>query len=304
MNEMKTGPFPGDAMERIAAEYQGRMGFYVEDLNSGAVHQYNAEQRFPTASVIKIAVLVELFRQVEEGKLSLDERRRLEGDIAMHGSGTLSLMGDGPELSLKDYCRMMITISDNSATDFLMGVVGLASINATLDELGYANIRASMTMGQYHFAMAHMEHLPCTPENEKLFAERMASGAKDYNSVSFSDSLKNNVAAPGELADLLKRLQGGEIVSETASIGMIEILKLCKDRRMIKRDLDAAVEIAHKSGSSGRIKGNAGIVFLPTGPLVIAAFALASSDEVNGGDAIADVSRLAIAALSPDSIAQ
>jgi len=294
---------PTSTIDQIPADFSGTMGYYIEDLNTGTIHQYNAAQRFPTASVIKIAVMVELFNQVEQGHRSLDDRHRLEGDIASHGSGTLSILKDNPELTLRDYCRIMIAISDNSATDFLMQTLTFDSINATLDQLGYANIRASMTLGQYHFAMAHMEHLPCTPENEELFTKRMAEGAKDYNSIPFTDSLKNNVAAPAELADLLKRIQGGEIVSQQASAAMIEMLKLCNDRRMINRDLDRKVEIAHKSGSSGRIKGNAGIVYLPSGPLLIAAFALANTDEANGGDAIGDVSRLAIEALAPECIA-
>ena len=300
---MNTPILPLDAMDRIADDFQGRMGFYVEDLDTGAVHRCNADRRFPTASVIKIAVMVELFGQVEAGELSLNERRRLEGDICGSGSGTLSLMVDHPELSLRDYCRMMISISDNSATDFLMGVVGLDRINATVEELGYHNIRASKTMGQFHYAMCHLEHLPCTPENDQLYAERMASGGKDYGSVSFGDSLENNVAAPEELADLLKRLHRGELVSLQASADMIAMLKLCNDRRMICRDLAREVEIAHKSGSSGRIKGNAGIVYLPTGPLVVSAFALADDDGVDGGAAIADLSRQAVEALSPDSLA-
>ncbi len=295
---------PTTEIDQIPTNFQGRMGYHIEDLNTGTIHQHNATQRFPTASVIKIAVMLELYTQVNQGRHTLDDRHRLEGDIATHGSGTLSILKDAPELTLRDFCRIMITVSDNSATDFLMNLLSLDAINATLDELGYSNIRASMTMGQYHFGMAHMEHLPCTPENEELFNKRMAEGAKDYNSVSFSDSLKNNVASPAELVDLLKRLQRGELVSPQASADMIDMLKLCNDRRMLNRDLDRSVEIAHKSGSSGRIKGNAGIVYLPSGPLVIATFALASNDEVNGGDAIGDVSRRAIEALSPECIAK
>ena len=146
--------FPTEKPDRITADFHGRIGFYIEDLTSGITHQHNETQRFPTASVCKIPVMIELFRQVEEGRLSLDERRRLQGDISTHGSGLLSLVENEPELTLRDYCRLMVSVSDNMATDFLMGVVGLESINAMLDTLGFPNTRTSVTLGRYHYRIS------------------------------------------------------------------------------------------------------------------------------------------------------
>ena len=84
--------FPTAACNQIAADFHGRIGFYIEDLTTGITHEHNADQRFPTASVCKVPVMIELFRQVETGTLSLDERHRLQGNISTHGSGTLKLM--------------------------------------------------------------------------------------------------------------------------------------------------------------------------------------------------------------------
>ena len=67
---------PIDALNEVAASFNGRMGFYIEDLNSGLRHQHNEGQRFPTASVCKISVMIELFRQVDSGELSFDDRQR------------------------------------------------------------------------------------------------------------------------------------------------------------------------------------------------------------------------------------
>ena len=116
---------PTRAMDRLAGEFGGRMGFYVEDLNSGGAHGYCADERFPTASVCKVCVMVELFRQVAEGACTLADRHRLAGSISRHGSGTLKWAVDDPELSLRDYCRLMMAISDNVATDALIGLLGL-----------------------------------------------------------------------------------------------------------------------------------------------------------------------------------
>ena len=304
MSEQKkeSGKFPTEELGRIAADFQGRIGFYLEDLNTGTTYQHNEAQRFPTASVCKIPVMIELFRQVDEGRLSLDDRRRLHGDISTHGSGLLQLTEDEPELTLHDYCRLMISVSDNIATDLLIGVVGLEAINATLDTLGFPNTRTSTTLGRYHYRMFGMDDVPCNRENDKIQRQKSQTEGVDFNSVSFSDSLENNVAAPGEMGTMMKMLYQGETVSSPVSVDMIEMLKRCNDRRMIARDLDPEVEIAHKTGSSGRIKGDVGIVFLPSGPLIVSAFALASADGVRGGEAIAQISRLAVEALSPESI--
>ena len=296
--------FPRAAYDQIASDFRGRIGFYIEDLTTGITHEHNADQRFPTASVCKIPVMIELFRQVEVGILSLDERHRLQGNISTHGSGTLQLMKDAPELTLRDYCRLMMSISDNMATDFLLGVVGLESVNATLDAMGFPNTRTSVTLGRYHYRMFGMDDLPCNRENDVLQQKRAKTHGTDFNSVSFQDSLENNVATPRDMGSILKQLHAGQVVSPQASAAMIEMLKLCNDRRMIPRDLKPDIPTAHKIGSSGRIKGDVGLIFLPTGPLVVSAFALASSDGVRGDETIAEITRLAVEAFSPESITQ
>ena len=296
--------FPTAACDQIAADFHGRIGFYIEDLTTGITYEHNADQRFPTASVCKVPVMIELFRQVEVGTLSLDERRRLQGNISTHGSGTLKLTEDAPELTLRDYCRLMISISDNMATDFLLGVVGLESVNATLDVMGFPNTRTSVTLGRYHYRMFGMDDVPCNRENDVLQQKRAETHGTDFNSLSFQDSLENNVATPRDMGSILKQLHAGQVVSPQASAAMIDMLKMCNDRRMIPRDLKPDIPTAHKIGSSGRIKGDVGLVFLPTGPLVVSAFALANSDGVRGDEAIAEITQLSVEALSPESITQ
>ena len=296
--------FPVDEIEEIAEGFQGRFGFYLEDLASGATHARLEGERFPTASMCKIPVMVELYRQVAGGGLSLGERRRLVGEISRHGSGTLSLMWDHPELTLADYCRMMMAVSDNMATDFLMSVVGLGNIDRTMDELGFPNVRTPMTIGRFHYAMAGMEDLPCNPENDSVLLAKLKEGERDFDSISYSGSIQNNVTSPREMALLVKRIHLGEIVSADASAAMIALMKGCQDRRMMAKYVDPEIEVAQKTGSSGRIKGNTGMVYLPSGPLLISAYGLAAADDVDGGEAIARISRLAVGAASPESVVE
>ena len=94
---MKNSCFPMDGMDRIALDFPGRIGFYVEDLITGATHQHGADRRFPTASICKLPIMIELFRQAEGGKLALDERRRIKGDFS-RSMGALRRLEDEPEL--------------------------------------------------------------------------------------------------------------------------------------------------------------------------------------------------------------
>lgn len=292
--------FPRDNMNDIARDFDGRMGFYFEDLTSGKTHQYAAAERYPTASVCKITVMAELFRQDAEGMLSLNDRKRMSDRYSTHGSGQLKLMQDEPEISLRDYCRMMITISDNMATDLLMETVGLTNVNAFLDRLGCPNTRTSVTMGRYHYRMTYQDHLPTNRANDVLQAEASAAGANDFKSVSYMDSPDNNVAAPAEMGRIMKMLYEGTLVSSDASLQMLEMMENARDLRMIRRDLPRDIVVAQKSGSSGRIKGNVGIVYLPSGPMIVSAFATANSNDARADEAIAEVCRLAYAAFCPE----
>lgn len=292
--------FPICEMDAIVEEFDGRMGFFLEDIATGETHECASSQRYPTASVCKITVMAELFRQDAEGTLSLDDRMRMQDRYSAHGSGQLKLMQDEPEISLRDYCRMMMTISDNMATDLLMETVGIPNINAFLDRLSYSNTRTSVTMGRYHYRMTYQDDLPTNRANDMLQAEASAAGANDYKSVSYSDSPENNVAAPGDMGGIMKRMHEGTLVSPQASSEMLGMMKNARDDRMIRRDLPRDIVVAQKSGSSGRIKGNVGIVYLPSGPMIVSAFATANSNDVRADEAIAEVCRLAYAAFCPE----
>ena len=115
--------------------------------------------------------------------------------------------------------------------------------------------------------MVGMDEMPTNQVNDVVYRERASTQGLDYGSVSFGDSLENNVAAPRELASLLAAIYRGQVVSAAASKAMIELLKTGRDTRMIRCYLQPDVVVAHKYGSSGIIKGDAGLVFLPDRPL-------------------------------------
>ena len=297
--------FPTDEMDAMAEQFEGHFGFYVEDLNTGMHHGRDADRRFPTASVCKIPVMVELFRQSEEGGLDLSERRRLEPTISRHGTGTLSMLSDDPELTLHDYARLMFTISDNMATDMVMDAVGLDNVNATMQRMGFPDTTTPLTMSNWHYLIAGMGGVPQTLENNETVHQRLARGELDHDGIAYRDVRDNNMTTPREIATLCKRIQERQVVSRKACDAMMELLVSCTDRSMIPLHLNwRELRIAHKVGFSTRIKADTGIVCLPTGPLAIAGMTLVEDGHDDPGkETIAELARLAVEAFSPDSVA-
>jgi beta-lactamase class A len=297
-----SNPFPVEDLNGCAERFCGRVGFYARDLSTGAEYGWRPDDRFPTASVYKVPIMVELYRQAERGERDLDERRRVEPDIYAGGTGMLSLVEDAPEMTLRDYCRLMISISDNIATDMLLRVVGAGAVNAMLDGLGLKNIRVNMEVGRWHYAMVGMGDAPMLRRNTEV-RRRFLGGEYDYGGVGFSDSLENNVSSARDMGVLLEKLHLGQLANGDSTEAMIAMLKSCAHRGMIPGHLKAAVEVGHKVGFSHRIDADAGIIYLSSGPMVVSAFLLASQGAGGNGSVIAEMTRLAVQAFSPDAIA-
>ena len=298
--------FPEDAIDNVIARLPGRLGLFVKDLSSGTCLKRNHRQRFPTASIFKVPVIVELGRQVEDGRLSLDRHYRLLEGISRHGTGSLANMPGQPELSLRQYCRLMIAESDNMATDLILEIIGLESVNPTMDRLGLSDTRVNMTMGRWHYSTVGLDHHPINRTNDALRQARFKAGQKDFNALPFTDSLANNVTTAQDMASLLEQIYFGQLISPSASAAMLEMLKACTNRRMIPRYLDPAIAIAHKIGQSQRIRGDAAIVFLPHCPLIISALSLAPEPDQQrpGVQAIAEIARLLVQAIYPPAVRQ
>lgn len=123
----ETGPKRMDLraeLRRLASELDGQIGIGVKSTWDGTTILVQPDRPFPTASVFKIPVLIELVLQAGEGRLSLDETVKVTEDLKSPGSGVLKELTSEPTLSLTDLAMLMIIISDNSATDILVNRVG------------------------------------------------------------------------------------------------------------------------------------------------------------------------------------
>ena len=164
-----------EQIEEAIAAADAHMGVAMRHLVRGEELMIDADDTFALASVLKIPVLVEAFRQLDAGRFTLDDRWELTVAEKNLGSGVLTHFDDGLTPTVRDLLTLMIIISDNTATDMVIHRLGLDAINATLRELGLHHtfvpltIReifesilpsADPTQDQYTQALAHEGFTP------------------------------------------------------------------------------------------------------------------------------------------------
>lgn len=286
----------------MANRFGGRIGFFARNLADGAEYSWNGDQRFPPASVIKLPVMIELYRQAAAGSLDLDAKETLPQDISTHGSGVLKRR-DGPvSLTLREYCRLMMVHSDNMATDLVIHKVGLEAVNRFLGELGLKNTRASMELGRWHYLIVGLADAPISRKNDARILEHMRAGKFD-DGLGYSDSLNNNVCGPRDIGSLLAKLYGGELASREDTGEMLDLMRASTHKRTIAKYVREGIPVANKYGGSRRIAADSGIVELPVGPVVISAFALSDDPgDRSGREILARMSRLAVASVDPNAV--
>jgi beta-lactamase class A len=122
-------------LDDITARVDGVVGYSILDLTSGDRFGHLEKDTFPTASTIKLTIVYELFKQVEEGKIRLDDTMALDRSKAVGGTGVLQQLGT-PTLSIRDYATLMVMLSDNTATNVLIDRLGMPAIAKRMQTLG------------------------------------------------------------------------------------------------------------------------------------------------------------------------
>jgi beta-lactamase class A len=273
----------------IAGGIDGVLGVYARALRSGVEVGYNADTVFPTASVMKIPILYELYRQVEAGQVELGRRITLGEDDLVPGSGVLQDLAPGLNPTIKDLATLMITVSDNAATDLVLAQIGLAALAGTLRRLGLVQTTIPMTVRGLLYSTVGLD--ATNPEHTyALYQERAAAGVIDWGCRAYADT-DNNLATPREMATLLAGIEAREGLSAASCDAIIDIMKRQKYTDRIPRYLPEGTVVAHKTGSLRGIRADAGIVYAPDGPYVIALFAKRLADPIAGVNALSEISR-------------
>jgi len=127
-----------DWKEKVAAEIKAapfESGVFILDVAKGDKFEHNAGQRFSSASIIKLFILNELFVQAKSGDVKLSDTIVFDHSVAVDG-GMLHKFSSGAILRLEDLALFMLAVSDNTATNILIDVLGMEKINAGIQGLG------------------------------------------------------------------------------------------------------------------------------------------------------------------------
>jgi beta-lactamase class A len=278
-------------VEAIGQGVDGIMGVYIKDLASGMEVAHNADSPFPMASVVKIPILHELYRQTEAGSVDLSKRILFAAHHLVPGSGILQDLDFGLAPTLKDLATLMITVSDNAATDLVIEQIGLAQVEAAMQALGMTSTTIPMTIRGLLYNTVGLD--VANPEHSyDLYQQRTKEGYIDWHCRAYDDT-DNNVSSPRDLGLLLEDIERHATLSDASCNAMVDIMTRQKYNTILPLHLPEGARVAHKTGSLRGIRNDAGIVYAPDGPYVIALCSKRLADPVAGAAALAQISKAA-----------
>ena len=228
--------------------FPGVVSICAKNLDTGRTYELRADDPVPTASTIKLPIMVELFAEAKEGSLDFSQKLQLTDQDKVSGSGVLTELSGGDDLPIRDLMHLMIVVSDNTATNLILDRIGGNAVNARMAELG---LKQTAVMRKIMQGKSHAEGV--TNEGKKPGSEQWGTGR----------------SCPRDMVTLLEKLYRGELVSKPASDEMLAVLKRQQDHTGVGRDMKDTV-IAHKSGALDHLRSDVAIVYSPHGPVAMA----------------------------------
>jgi beta-lactamase class A len=226
-------------------DFPGTVSLFAKNLDTGKSYELRADEPVPTASTIKLPIMVELFAEAEEGKLDWNQKLELTDQDKVSGSGVLTELAGGDLLSIRDLMHLMIVVSDNTATNLILDRIGGSAVNQRMAQLGLkqtAVMRKIMQTKPEGF----------TEEGKKPGNDRWGTGR----------------SCPRDMVVILEKLYRGQLVSKPASEEMINVLKRQRDLQGVGRDMKDTI-VASKSGALDHLRSEAAIVYSRQGPVAI-----------------------------------
>jgi len=212
-------------LDSLAGAHRGVVGYTVHNVDTGERLERRGDETFPTASLIKVPILVTVFDLVEQGQLSLDDPLTLLKIDKVPGAGNLQFMHDRATITVRDAAWLMSVTSDNTATNLLLDRIVIRRVWEKMEKLG----------------------LPHTKVHSKVFL-RIASVAMD-SSVKYG----LGVTTPNEMARLFALLADGKAVSAKADSTMLDILAHNEDYNSVQRHVEG-LAVPHKTGATDQVR--------------------------------------------------
>jgi beta-lactamase class A len=244
-------------LDAMAKKHKGKVAFYARNLKTGATVAINADEPVPTASVIKVPILLEAFAQVQAGKRKLTDKITLRKEDQVAGSGVLQFLTPGLELTLEDAASLMMILSDNTGTNLVIDQVAIPAVNERIAALGLKNT--------YLYKKVYKPPVGPMPADQKKFG------------------LGKTTAR--EMAQVLEAIETCVIKDEQLCRRMIEIMKNQSYRNMVAHFIETADTtevrsgIAAKWGGLDEVRNEVALVYTKEGPIVISVFTWDNEDQ-------------------------
>ena len=276
-------------VESAISRVNGVVGVAAKHLISGREVRHNANKLFFMASTLKVPLLVELYRQVDRGRIDPDKRIGLTDKQRVAGSGVLRHLASGLQPTIKDLATLMIIVSDNMATDILYEMVCRDDLNRTIQELGLTSTRIPMSTRELLFSLTGMD-VDDSLRSYKDVSERLDKGQVLSDADALSED-QSDISTPDDMVRLFELIHHGDILSDSARDSVLDILKRQRLNTIIPYYLPTGVEVAHKTGGYKGVRCDVGIVFAPNGPYAVALMVKEITDPTDMDPRLARVSR-------------
>ena len=222
-------------IETVLASYTGRWGIIIINKSTGGKLEINPDMVFPAASMIKVPIMFEIMKQVAAGIIDLDSSLVVSSDVRVGGAGILQELRPDITMTVRELVTLMIVLSDNTATNMLIDLIGMDAVNATMVDLGLKSTMLRRKMMDFESARLGNENYTCASDVALLFA-----------------IIENHQNLPIEYTTL-----------------MLEILKRQQVRDKLPFHLPAAAVLANKTGTLMGVEHDGGILFLTSGVYII-----------------------------------
>jgi beta-lactamase class A len=242
-----------DRLLPLIRAHKGQVAVAVKNLETGESFYHDADAVMPTASLIKVAVMIEAYQQADAGKVQLSEVLTLREESKVPGSGVLGKhFSPGATFSLRDAIRLMIGCSDNTATNLVLDRVGIAAVNRRMRDWGF----------------------PSTRLNAKVFRG-------DTTSVDPERTRRYGLGSTTarEMAGLMEELQVGVRNRPALKQAMLGHLKKNDDKEKFTRFLPEGTVVAHKEGSVRDARTDAGLIHTPGGVVALCVLTAGNEDR-------------------------
>lgn len=246
----------------LIKRHSGDVSVAVRHLESDIRFFHQADKAMPTASLIKLPLMVTTYQLAADDVVDLDQAIVLKSSDKVPGSGILrDHLSAGIQISLRDYVRLMIRYSDNTATNVVIDQVKLPTTTKHMKALDLLNTQLHSKVYRGDTSIA--------PERSREFG------------------LGSTTAS--EMVELLAMLHAGDLGDEASTQEMLDHLRSCDDRTKIPRFLDRSIEVAHKTGAVSNCRTDAGILFTTSGPVAVCVLTNKNEDRSWADDNAAEI---------------